>query len=105
MVAPFSEVKNVGGNFGAVSASWLISKEDFFAPLIDIATSLRFAVVMVSSEMITFRHSVIWRSIRFASQYNGGSAGYPDTLPNPELGWEQTKTTDIGLDVTFLNRP
>lgn len=92
------------GNFGAVSASWLISKEDFFATLTDIATSLK---VRGSYGIVGNDHIPLFRYLAkytFASQYNGGSAGYPETLPNPDLGWEQTKTTNFGVDVTFLNR-
>lgn len=92
------------GNFGAVSASWLLSKEDFFTPLVGIATSfkLRGSYGIVGNDAIPpFKYLAKYT---LSSQYNGGSAGYPDTLPNPELGWEQTKTTNIGIDVTFLNR-
>jgi TonB-linked SusC/RagA family outer membrane protein len=92
------------GNFGAVSASWLISKEDFFAPLAGVATSfkLRGSYGIVGNDNIPpFKYLAKYT---FGAQYNGGSAGYPDTLPNPDLGWEQTKTADIGLDITFLNR-
>jgi TonB-linked SusC/RagA family outer membrane protein len=92
------------GNFGAVSASWLISKEDFFAPLLGVATSfkLRGSYGIVGNDNIDpFRYLAKYT---LASQYNGGSAGYPDTLPNPDLGWEQTKTADVGLEVTFFNR-
>jgi TonB-linked SusC/RagA family outer membrane protein len=92
------------GNFGAVSASWLLSKEDFFAPLSGVATSfkIRGSYGIVGNDALDpFSYLAKYA---FASQYNGGTAGYPDTLPNPDLGWEQTKATDVGLEVTFLNR-
>jgi TonB-linked SusC/RagA family outer membrane protein len=92
------------GNFGAVSASWLLSNETFFASLKSVASSfkLRGSYGIVGNDAIPpFQYL---SKYNFASQYNGGSAGYPETMPNPDLGWEQTKTYDIGIDATLWNR-
>jgi TonB-linked SusC/RagA family outer membrane protein len=92
------------GNFGALSASWLLSKEDFFMPFSNVATlvKLRGSYGIVGNDAVPpFQYLAKYN---FSNQYNGGSAGYPETLPNADLGWEQTKTGDIGLDATFFNR-
>lgn len=92
------------GNFGAVSASWLLSEENFFTSLKEIASmvKIRASYGIVGNDAIPpFQYLAKYN---FATQYNGGSAGYPETLPNPDLGWEQTKTGNVGLEVTLFNR-
>lgn len=92
------------GNFGALSASWLLNKEDFFAPLQDVFTTfkLRGSYGIVGNDNIpAFQYLAKYN---FASQYNGSPGGYPETLPNPDLGWEQTKTGNIGLDMNLFSR-
>jgi TonB-linked SusC/RagA family outer membrane protein len=92
------------GNFGAISASWLLSKEEFFSQLENIISfaKLRGSYGIIGNASITpFQYLAKYN---FTTQYNGGSAGYPETLPNPDLGWEQTKSSDVGLDLTFLNK-
>lgn len=92
------------GNFGALSASWLLNKEDFFAPLQDIFTTikLRGSYGIVGNDNIpAFQYLAKYN---FASQYNGSPGGYPETLPNPDLGWEQTKTGNVGVDMNLFNR-
>ena len=92
------------GNFGAVSASWLLHKEKFFDNLSKSITllKLRGSYGIVGNDAIpAFQYLAKYN---FTTQYNGGSAGYPETLPNPDLGWEQTKTGDLGLDISLWNR-
>ena len=92
------------GNFGAVSASWLLNKEEFFSSLTPIVSlfKIRGSYGIVGNDAIPpFQYLAKYN---FTTQYNGGSAGYPETLPNPDLGWEQTKSSDIGLDMTLFNR-
>ncbi|WP_224994360.1 TonB-dependent receptor [Cesiribacter sp. SM1] len=92
------------GNFGALSASWLISNENFFSSLGKTVSllKLRGSYGIVGNDNIpAFQYLALYN---FATQYNGGSAGYPETLPNPDLGWEQTKAADLGLDITLFNR-
>ncbi len=92
------------GNFGAMSASWLMSKEGFFENLSNAISfaKLRGSFGIVGNDAIpAFQYLAKYN---FTTQYNGGSAGYPETLPNPNLGWEQTKTGDLGLDMTLFKK-
>ena len=41
------------------------------------------------------------RNYNFGSDYKAGY--YVNALPNPELGWEYSKTWNFGLDFSFLN--
>jgi TonB-linked SusC/RagA family outer membrane protein len=92
------------GNFGAISGSWILSKEDFFSSVSKVVSfaKLRASYGIVGNDAIPPNKYLA--TYKFVFQYNGASAGYPKTLPNPDLGWEQTNSSDYGLDVTFLNR-
>ncbi|AHM62258.1 TonB-dependent receptor plug [Flammeovirgaceae bacterium 311] len=92
------------GNFGALSASWLISNEDFFSSLNKTVSflKLRGSYGIIGNDYISpFSYVALYG---FEAQYNNGIAGYPITLPNPDLGWEQTKAADLGLDITLFKR-
>ena len=90
------------GNFGAVSASWLLHKESFLSNDNISLLKLRGSYGIVGNDAIpAFQYLAKYN---FTTQYNGGSAGYPETLPNPDLGWEQTKTADLGIDMTYKNK-
>jgi TonB-linked SusC/RagA family outer membrane protein len=90
------------GNFGAISASWLINKEAFFTNKSINLFKLRGSYGIIGNDNIpAFQYLAKYN---FTTQYNGGSAGYPETLPNPDLGWEQTKSADVGIDVSIKNR-
>jgi TonB-linked SusC/RagA family outer membrane protein len=92
------------GNFWALSGSWLISKEEFFDPITKSISSLKLrgSFGVVGNDAIpAFQYLAKYN---FTTQYNGGSAGYPETLPNADLGWEQTKTGNMGADLTLFNK-
>lgn len=92
------------GNFGALSASWLISREDFFASLTDAVNMLKVRGsygIVGQDNLPLFQYLATYN---FTYQYNSESGGYPTTLSNPDLGWEQTKATDAGIDATLFNR-
>lgn len=90
------------GNFGALSGSWIVSKENFFAAAREAVPflKLRGSYGIVGNDNIA--PFMYLAKYNFAAQYNGGSAGYPETLSNPDLGWEQTKSTNGGVDITIL---
>lgn len=91
------------GTFGALSGSWVVSREDFFLPAQKAISflKLRGGYGIVGNDKIeTFQYLATYY---FGTQYNGSSAGYPNSLANPNLGWEQTKSSNIGIDLTILN--
>jgi TonB-linked SusC/RagA family outer membrane protein len=96
--------ENRWGTFGAVSGSWLISSEDFFSDFRETLNSLK---LRASWGVVGNDNIGLWLYLptyTIADQYNGSNASYPSNLPNPKLGWEQTKTFNIGLDASINNR-
>jgi TonB-linked SusC/RagA family outer membrane protein len=92
------------GNFGALSASWLINKEEFFASLRNTISilKLRTSYGLVGNDALDpFQYLATYA---FTTQYNGTPAGFPNTISNDDLGWEQTKSANVGLEATLFNR-
>lgn len=93
------------GYFGSVSGAWVVSDEDFFN--IDI---INFAKLRVSQGW-TGNDRILPYAYR--SQLNGeGQYVFNDvivsgvavgTAANPNLQWESTKQTNIGLDLTLFS--
>lgn len=91
------------GNFPAVSAAWIISKESFFSA----NKALSFLKLRTSYGIIGNDNIPLFQSLakyNFLVQYGGQPGGYPATLPNPELSWEETKTADVGIDIELFKR-
>ena len=97
---------NKWGIFPSVAASWRISQEDFFQNDIMSDLKLRASFGITGSQEIGNYNSL---SILGAST-NGYLVGgekitivLPQQYTNPDLKWEQTAQTDIGIDFGFLN--
>jgi TonB-linked SusC/RagA family outer membrane protein len=93
------------GYFGSLSAAWVISDEDFFnIEAIDFA-KLRFSQGWTGNDQI--------EPYAYRSSLNGeGQYVFDDVIvsgvalgrvPNPNLAWESTLQTNIGLDLTLFN--
>lgn len=92
------------GNFWGLSAAWRISDEDFFAILKGkhIVDDLK----LKASYGVVGNANVDWyasKSTYSASTYNGETAYNSSGINDPNLGWEQTATTDFGLTAAFAN--
>jgi len=101
----------VYGTFPSVSAGWVISKEDFFPKNTFVDNlKLRGSWGILGNEQALgyFYYTPVVSAI---GSYVFGPAsnqslisGYgPNTLPNPNLQWEQDKSTDIALDATLFH--
>lgn len=98
---------NKFGYFPSASAGWVITKESFF-PQNKYVTFLK----LRGSYGVTGNDNI--GDFRYLSTVSGGrnytlgtSAGLnigvsPDALSNPDLRWEETSSTDIGLDATLF---
>ncbi|WP_316766196.1 TonB-dependent receptor [Pedobacter frigiditerrae] len=98
---------NKYGYFPSGSVGWVASKESFF-PQNKVVTFLKFR----GSYGITGNDNI--GDFRYLSTVSGGrnytlgtSAGLnngvsPDALSNPDLRWEETSSTDIGMDATLF---
>lgn len=88
------------GNFGAVSASWLISEENFF-PNIDAVNFLKLSGSYGSSgndRIKNFQSLGLYGS----ANYLGQSGIYLSQAANPVLTWETTNQMDVNLNAHFL---
>lgn len=94
------------GYFPAVSAGWRISKENFFQNIKAINDlKLRGSWGVVGNSQIP-PYSYFGTVAPSGTYVIGGVVvpGYsPVSLPNPDLKWETTKQTDIGIDIAMLN--
>lgn len=95
---------NRWGTFPSVALGWIVSEEAFFeqmpAFIGDVKLRASYGVTGNQSGITDFQSLGLW----------GGSAAYADIpgvspvqLANPDLKWETTAQTDIGLDVSFFN--
>ena len=100
---------NKYGYFPSASIGWVASRESFF-PQNDVVNLLKFR----ASYGVTGNDNI--GDFRYLSTVSGGrnytlgnSAGLtngvsPDALSNPDLKWEETSSTDIGIDATLFNK-
>lgn len=101
------------GVFPSFSAGWRISEEAFFSPLKESISNLKLRVSwgqvgnqntkISSSDLGLYQH---YSTISTSAYYFGGlshTTAYYTNSVNDRLTWETKTTTNIGLDVTFLN--
>ena len=106
------------GNFPAVSAGWIASEEPFWKPLSKVLTYAKIRASagingnQYGSDYLRFNEYTtagisLWNPNMDIKSYGGVTAITPDfnKIANNNLGWEETKQWDIGLDLTaFTNR-
>ncbi len=89
------------GFFPAASAAWIITNEDFMQN-VNFLSFLKPRIswgVIGNSEIGNFQ----WQALYQASNYAGLSGMIPTTVASPDLKWETTYQTDIGIDFGFLD--
>src|SRR5690606_16783979 len=90
------------GFFPAVSAGWIISEESFLSNS-NVLSFLKlrgsWGITGNAEGFGDFSQLGLWG----ASKYNNASGLVPTQLANPELKWEKSEQTDIGLDFGFFN--
>ena len=91
--------------YPAVSAGWNIAREQFMENLTWIDNlKLRVGYGETSNQSInpySTLGGLAVRNYNFGSTYKAGY--YVNALPNPELGWEYSKTWNFGLDFSLFN--
>ena len=101
----FQQTKNKWGYFPSIALGWRLSEESFIKDL-DIFTNLK----LRGSWGITGNQAINPYSSLGLLGYEGYSWGtatnlpgyMPGDPPNPDLKWEETKQTDVGLDIGIL---
>ena len=96
------------GFFPAASAGWIVSEENFLKDVRQISfLKIRGSYGLTGNAEIPNFPSLALYS---AQNSDGNSAGYagipgqrPSQLSNPDLKWEKTLQTDIGVEIGFFN--
>ncbi len=89
------------GNFYGISGAWRISDEPFFHDLRRTIDDLKIKV----SYGVVGNANVGWyasKSVYSSSTYNGNVAYVSSGINDPNLGWEQTGTADVGFSASLL---
>lgn len=95
----FSE-NNRNGFFPAVSAAWRISQEPFFNADKISELKIRGSFGLTGNDDIP---SFLYASLYGNTTYAGLPAIYPSSIPNPDLKWETTAQSDLGVDVGLFD--
>lgn len=111
---------NRWGYFPSVSAGWRISEEAFFTEAKSYIQNLKLRASWgkIGNELMAFAPSPYYPTytlianttdddgynVVFGKGETVGIGRYESTLANPDLKWETTTQTDIGLDVSFLDK-
>lgn len=92
------------GNFGAVGAAWLFTKENFVSKLTFLSFGkLRASYGLTGNDQIpSYQYFATQRAAGTSSSYQGTGILFQNNLANPDLHWETTKKLDISLEVGVL---
>ncbi|MBM6500202.1 SusC/RagA family TonB-linked outer membrane protein [Flavobacterium macrobrachii] len=91
------------GFFPAASVGWKISSENFLKDSKIISFLKLYASHGTVGSVSGIGQNYSATSIGFPSYNNINGAAPAGTVNNPNLGWEDVKTTDIGLDFQLFN--
>ncbi len=91
------------GNFPTVAAGWVLSKEDFLKD----SSSMNYFKLRASWGLAGNDRSAgdyAFESSLLPNYFYGNNSGLAtSSLPNPNLKWEETAMTNIGVDLGFLS--
>jgi len=93
--------------FPSLALGWRLSEEPFFQPLKATVNNLKLRVshgVTGEQAIPSFRSlSSLTSSVIILGEDANAVGFYQTRLPNPNLKWERTRQTDLGIDVGFWN--
>ncbi len=93
------------GTFGTVAGAWVISRENFF-PWQEALSffKLRASYGANGNQAVGPYESIArFRESNFVDGETSLPGFVPDNLANPRLGWETSRSTNLGLDFGLLN--
>lgn len=97
------------GNFPSIAVGWNVSNEAFFKPLLDKISSLKLRAsygILGNQEIGDYQYSA---AVASNINYVTGTAqqkwfgAIQTAFASPNIKWESTKTTNIGLDLGLFN--
>ncbi len=90
--------------FPAASLAWKVSNESFLKDSKTINNmKLRLGWGIVGNQNLGNNNNYAYTSIYGTSATNWGSGQIATNTANPDIGWEKTNSTNIGLDLGFFN--
>ena len=101
-------LSNRWGLFPAVSVGWRILEENFASGLSNIFNDLKLRVsygVTGNEQIGDYRYSTYYRYSIAGASYQFGNEYVPTLRPtgvDPNIKWEETVSTNIGIDAGFL---
>lgn len=98
---------NKWGSFPSVAASWRISNEGFFKPLLAKINELKIRASFGTTGNLEIGQYQSLSTLYSLNYLLGGSVltGFAaNRIPNDNLGWETTYQYDAGLDIAFFNK-
>jgi len=92
------------GFFPAVSAGWILSSEDFLSE-VDWLSFLKIKASWGETGNAEIGNFASRGLFSGDASYGGNPGTHPTQIPNPDLKWETTASSDIGLEFSlFKNR-
>lgn len=95
---------NQFGNFGAIGAGWIFSRERFISDNLKFLSfgKLRASYGTTGSDQIgDYRYLSVYSPLG-GNTYQGSSIIYPSQIGNNDFGWELDKKLNFGLDLGLL---
>lgn len=89
--------------FPSASASWVISNESFLKNS-SAVTNLKLKASWGKTGMKDIGAAKYLEAFAYSTQYDNNSAAVPTQMANPDLRWEQTTQTNVGLEVGLWDR-
>lgn len=97
------------GLFPSVAAGWVVSEEPFMKGKLPWMDNLKLRAswgVSGNSAVSAYQTGGGLGTTMYVFDVNGSEVGqygyWPQSIPNHDLGWEKTASTDIGLDLSVL---
>ena len=97
--SPYFGPEKRWGNFPSVSVAWRVSQEKFFNIDFISELKLRFETGLTGNQGTG---SGIYAPLNTGAT-PWGTGFLPSTFTNPKLGWEETKTDNVGINIGMLN--
>jgi TonB-dependent starch-binding outer membrane protein SusC len=91
------------GNFGAIGAGWIFTKEDFFQNHVGFLSfgKIRGSYGTTGSDQVgDYQFVDLYSPTNLP--YEGSRGLYPFNLSNADLAWETTKKIEAGIELGFL---
>ncbi len=93
------------GNFGAVGAAWVFTKEKFASNLNFLSFGkIRGSYGLTGNDQIPdYLYTTLYSTTGTNYAYQGNSTYTVSNLANPDLQWETTKKLDLAVELGFLH--